>query len=90
MSIVVSPGLKDELKMEISWLSMHGAVRSVYSNSGIAREFCSSINPLAAEYFIPFRGTEIIVYKSSPGIDFFNVYWLAQTFFGTHASQDEN
>ena len=33
-----------------------------------------ALNPLGAKFFIPFRTTEIIFYKSLPGIEFFPMF----------------
>ena len=39
------------------------------------------INPLTAEFFIPFRGTELIFYKPSSGTDLFQCLLFGMEFF---------
>ena len=75
-------------------LTEQGFSQSVNLISCLVRQHTGkiSINLWLQSFFIPFKDMEIIVYKPSPGTDyFFNVYCLVQTFvFGTHVSRTEN
>ena len=41
----------------------------------------STINPLAAKFFMPFRGMDIIFYMSSPSMEFFPRLLFGMEFF---------
>ena len=48
-------------------------------------------NLLAAEFFLPFRVTDIIFYKPSPGTEFFQcLLFGTDFFFFTHVYRAEN